>query len=169
MLCVAVLLSPAAAAADPFVGIGLGPTIRLDHWPNQVRVEQSIGYSFEGRSGFFLSFAPYQSWSNSFWILSFPLGLGAHFDVFHNDDFTFQLGPMGTVGLALSNHFNDGRDVDPWFHVSFAFVLRLLLMDDRLGIYIKPAGFELAFGDSNRMHGEIDGRYFLTGGIQYYF
>lgn len=163
------LLAPNEASADPYIGIGIGPTLSLDHWPHQVRVEQEIGYSFGGRSGFFLSFAPSQSWGNDFWLLTFPLGIGGLFDVVTNRNFVFQLGPMGTVGFALSNHFDDGRDLDPWFHFGFNFMLRFLVANNRLGIYVKPIGLEFGVGDSHRGHGSFDGRYYLAGGIHFYF
>ena len=157
------------AAADPFVGIGLGPAIRIDDWPYQVRVEQSIGYSFDGHGGFYLSFAPSQSWGNDFWTLVFPLGLGYDFQLLRNRDLTLQLGPGGTVGFALSDDFNSGRDVDPWFHLSVHFGLRLLVLQERLAIYLRPVGLEFAFGDDRPPFYGVDARYFLVGGIQYYF
>ncbi|MFK7992256.1 MAG: hypothetical protein AB8I08_39920 [Sandaracinaceae bacterium] len=166
------VFTPTVAKADPYVGIGLGPALRLDDWPNQLRVEQEIGYSFDGRGGFFLSFAPMQSWGADFWVLSLPLGIGGLFDIFHNSDVTFQLGPMGHVGFALAGDF-DGSDRDPdaWFYFGGNFMLRLLVLNDRLGIYVKPIGLEFGVGDgdSRRGHGDIVARYYLSGGIQYYF
>ena len=169
-LALSTLLPASVAQADVYVGIGIGPTLRLDNWPNQVRVEQEIGYSFGGRSGFFLSFAPSQSWGNEYWMLVFPLGIGGLFDVYRSGDFAFQLGPMGHVGLALADDFDrSDRDVDLWFHFGAAFMVRFMILNDRLGIYLKPIGLEFGAGDSVRGHGRFDARFYLAGGVQYYF
>lgn len=168
VLAIAVLAPTTVAKADPYVGIGLGPTLRLDDWPNQVRVEQEIGYSFGGRGGFFLSFAPMQSWGADFWVLALPLGIGGLFDIFHNSDVTFQLGPMGHIGFAIADNF-DRDDPDAWFYFGGNLMLRLLVLDDRLGIYVKPVGLEFGAGDGSRRFGDIVARYYFSGGIQYYF
>lgn len=167
-LAAAVLAPTTVAKADPYVGIGLGPALRLDDWPNQIRVEQEIGYSFDGRGGFFLSFAPMQSWGADFWVLALPLGIGGLFDIFRNSDVTFQLGPMGHIGFAIADNF-DRDDPDAWFYFGGNFLLRLLILDDRLGIYVKPVGLEFGVGDGTRRFGDLVARYYLSGGIQYYF
>ena len=167
MLALAILLPTGVARADPYVGIGIGPTVQVDDWPTQVRVEQEIGYSFDGNHGFFLSFAPSQTWSNNYWMLAFPLGIGGLFEVYRNSNIELQLGPMGTVGVAIANDFDrSDRDTDVWFHFSGAFMLRIMLMRGRFGIYVKPVGFEFGAGArSVRGYGNFDARYFATGGI----
>lgn len=171
VLATVILMPAGIAKADPYVGVGLGPALRLDDWPNQVRVEQEIGFSFDRRGGLFVSFAPMQSWGSDFWVLAFPVALGGFFDLFHNSDFTFQLGPVGHVGFAISDDFGRNRDVDPWFYFGGSFAARLLLFDDQLGIYVKPVGLEFGAGDGDarRGHGNFVARYYLSGGVHYYF
>ena len=171
-LALASLVFPASARADPYVGVGIGPTLNLDSWPNQVRVEQEVGYFFEGRGGFFLSFAPVQSWGADFWTIAIPLGIGALFDIYRNDDVALQLGPMGRIGVAISGEFDLGdRDVDAWFYFGANFMIRLMVLEDQLGIFLKPVGLEFGVGDGDarRGHGNFVARYYLSGGIHYYF
>ena len=167
-LTVSATAAEAAAQVEPYVGIGLGPAINIDDWPNQVLVEQEIGLTFGGKSGFFLAFAPYQSWGNDFWVLAFRGRLGGVADLFRGRDVRFQLGGSGTVGVAASDFFDSGRDVDGWFHLSGGLLLRVLILDDRLAIYARPLTFEFAIGDSGRFGNEAV-RYVAVGGIQYYF
>jgi len=167
VLCAAI--PSTAAAQSVYVGAGVGPAVNMDDWPNQVRIELEIGAYFGGGPrGFFLSFAPAQSWGNDWWVLVFPLRLGAMFDIFRNADVSVQLGPTGAVGLALSDQFNTGDRPDLWFHFSVAFMLRILLMNDRLAIYLRPVGFEFAIGDTGRYGNEAI-RYLAGAGINYYF
>ena len=171
ILCVAasVAIPSSAAAQGGYVGVGLGPGVRLDDWPNQIVVEQEIGYFVSGEPrGFYIAFAPSQSWGNDWWVLVFPVRLGGTFDIFHNSDISVQLGGTGTLGFALSDQYNNGRDPDPWFHLSFALLGRLLLMNDRFAIYVRPVGFEFGIGDSRCCQDE-GVRYVATAGIQYYF
>jgi len=164
------VLSPNIAAADgAYVGVGLGPAVRMDDWPNQLRVEQEIGvFVSGGTTGFFVSFAPSQSWGNDWWILVFPVRIGGTFDLFRNSNVGIQLGGTGTLGVALSDQFNNRRDPDPWFHLSFALLGRILLANDRLAIYLRPVGFEFGIGDG-RCCGDEGVRYVAAAGIQYYF
>ena len=166
----ATLAAPSVAAAEGgYVGVGAGPAVHLDDWPTQVRVEQEIGYFFSGSPrGFYLAFAPSQSWGNDWWVLVFPLRLGGPFDLFRNSDVTFQLGGTGTLGVAVTDQFNNGTDPDVWFHLSFGLLLRLMLLRERLGIYIRPVEFEFGIGDTRRF-GNEGIRYVLVGGIQYFF
>jgi len=170
LVALALTLVPTAALAEgTYVGIGGGPAVLLDDWPTQFRVEEEIGLYVSGAPrGFYLSFAPSQSWGNSFWALVFPLRLDANFDLYRSRDVAFQLGPTGSVGFALSNGFNIHADPDPWFHLSFAFALRLLLADERVALYIRPVGFEFAIGDSPHFHTEAV-RYVAAFGVQFYF
>ncbi len=162
--------SRAAAQVSPYVGIGLGPAIRIDDWPNQVRVEQEIGITFGGRDGFLLAFAPYQSWGSDFWVLAFPVRLGGIFSVYHSRDFRFQIGGSGTLGFAISDEFDSRTDPDPWFHFSVGLLLRAIVLQDKLAFYIRPVTFEFGFGDSNRAGwGNEVIRYVAVGGVQYYF
>lgn len=162
---------PASAQVSPYVGIGVGPAIRIDDMPNQVRVEQEIGLTFGGRDGFFLAFAPYQSWGADWWVLDFDARLGGIADLYHGRDVRFQLGGSGTVGFAISDDFN-GRssDADFWFHLSGGLLLRLVILDDRLAIYLRPVTFEFFIGDSPRGGWNNEAiRYVAAGGVQYYF
>ncbi len=162
-------LPNAAAAEGGYAGIGVGPAVHMDDWPTQVRVEQEIGYFVSGSPrGFYLAFAPSQSWGNDWWILVFPLRLGGIFDLYRGSDVSFQIGGTGTLGVAVSDQFNNSSDPDPWFHLSFGLVLRLLVMNDRLGIYVRPVEFEFGIGDTGRF-GNEGIRYVLAGGIQYFF
>lgn len=163
-------LAPSTASAQSmYLGVGIGPAIRLDDWPNQFRIEEEIGWYFgDGPRGFYLGFSPSQSFGAGFWVLVFPLRLGGMFDIFHNSDVTFQLGPTGSLGVAASNTFDvPGRDADAWFHLSFAFMLRLLVADERVALYVQPVGLEFAIGDSFYFGNEAI-RYVLVGGAQFY-
>ena len=166
----AVLAIPGAAAADGgYVGLGVGPAVRLDDWPTQFRVEEEIGYYIDGEPrGFYLSFAPSQSWGADWWVIVLPLRLGASFDLFHSDDVSFQVGPTGSLGLALSNVFSSSADPDVWFHLSFALMLRLVVMEDRLAFFLQPVGFEFALSDTVR-YGVEAIRFVGDFGVQYYF
>lgn len=169
-VAVASFAADASAQVSPYVGIGLGPAVGIDNMPNQVRVEQEIGLTFGGRDGFFLAFAPYQSWGADFWVLDFDARLGGTADIFHNNDVRFQIGGAGTVGVAISDFFNSGRDTDVWFHFSGGLLLRLLVMSDRLAIYLRPVTFEFFIGESNIPGwGNEAIRYVAVGGVQYYF
>jgi hypothetical protein len=164
-------LAPSAASAQgAYVGIGLGPAVRIDDFPNQFRVEQEIGIYVSGEPrGFFLSFAPSQSWGAGWWILSFPLRLGGMFDIHRGRDFTFQLGPTGTVGFAVSDQFDTPRnDADPWFQLSFGAALRFLFLRETLAFYVRPLDFVFSISDTGRYGNEAI-RYVLAAGIQYYF
>ncbi|MGE0788272.1 MAG: hypothetical protein AB7S26_21545 [Sandaracinaceae bacterium] len=163
--------APASAQVSPYVGIGIGPAITIDDFPNQVRVEQEIGLTFGHRDGFYLSFNPAQSWGNDFWMLVFPVGLGGTADLFHNRDVRFQIGGGGTVGVAISDRFDTpGTDPQIWFHLTVGGLVRLLVLDDRLAIYLRPVSFEFAIADRATFGwGNEAIRYFLAGGIQYYF
>lgn len=167
----AVLAIPGAAAADGgYVGLGVGPVVRLDDWPSQFRVEEEIGYYVDGEPrGFYLSFAPSQSWGADWWVLVFPLRLGASLDIFRTSDVSFQVGPTGSLGVALNNEFSGSLDPVVWFHLSFALMLRLLVADDRLAITLQPVGFEFAFSDTGTRYGVEAIRFVGVFGIQYYF
>ncbi|HJL16314.1 MAG TPA: hypothetical protein RMH99_11695 [Sandaracinaceae bacterium LLY-WYZ-13_1] len=164
-----VLTPNEASAQGGFFGAGVGPAIRIDDAPNQFRLELEIGYYVEGRPrGFFLSFAPAQSYGADWWILTFPLRLGGVFDIVRNRDFTFQIGPTGTVGFAVSDRFDSPRDPDPWFHFSFGLALRFLVLQEKLAFYLRPVDFEFFIGDTNPFGNEMI-RYVLVGGVQFYF
>ena len=163
--------APTEAEAQGYFGVGVGPALRIDDWPNQVHIEAELGYYFSGRAnGFFIAFAPTQSWGQDFWVLRFPFRLGGMINIVRQRDFTFQLGPTGTIGFAASDHFDNGRDPDPWFHLSIAFMLRFLVANERIAFYIKPAELEFAIGDTGGgWYGNEAVRYILTGGAQFYF
>ena len=166
----AALAAPSAASAQgAYVGVGVGPAVRIDDWPTQIRVEQEIGF-FVNRSprGFYIAFAPSQSWGDDFWILVFPVRLGGVFDLFRGRDVAFQIGGTGTLGFGLSNPFNVRRDPDPWFHLSFGLILRVLFANERVGVYLRPVDFEFAIGDSP-WYGREAIRYVLAGGLQFFF
>lgn len=159
-----------ASAQGAYVGIGVGPAVRIDDFPNQFRVEQEIGYYVSNRPrGFFLAFAPSQSWGAGWWILSFPLRLGGMFDLHRSRDFTFQLGPTGTIGFAVSDQFDTPRtDPDLWFQLSVGVALRFLVLRERLAFYLRPLDFVFSIGDSYSWGHEAI-RYVLAAGIQYHF
>lgn len=163
--------APTEAEAQGYFGVGVGPALRIDDWPNQVHIEAELGYYFSGRAnGFFIAFAPTQSWGDEFWVLRFPFRLGGMINIVRQRDFTFQLGPTGTIGFAASDHFDNRRDPDPWFHLSIAFMLRFLVANERIAFYIKPAELEFAIGDTGGgWYGNEAVRYILTGGAQFYF
>lgn len=169
-------LAPGSASAQGgfYLGAGLGPAARIDDWPTQFRLEQELGYYFDGRpEGFFLGFTPSQSFSDHFWILTFAPRAGYMFGLFRGDGFAFQLGPTGTVGLGVAGCYGDSEcDADAYFHFSVALMLRLLLADETVALYVRPLEFEFAFGDG------VDGgrdrwddhavRYVLAGGVQFH-
>jgi len=168
VVAISLALPSIAAAQSPYVGIGVGPAVRLDDWPTQVRVEQEIGVFFNREpTGFFLGFAPSQSWGSDWWILEFPVRLGGLVRIYDSRDVTFALGGTGTLGVAVSDQFDTRDDPDPWFLMSFAFVLRLMFGRD-FAIYLRPVGFEFAFSDTGRYGNEAI-RYVAVGGIQYFF
>lgn len=156
--------STASAQGGFYLGVGIGPAVHMDDWPTQVRLEQEIGYYFDGRPrGFFIAFAPSQSFANEMWILTFAPRFGYMFNVYENRDLTFQLGPAGTIpGIAVAGCFEDRCRTDALFHFSFSFLMRLLLANDRLAIYVRPVEFEFAFGDYDAF------RYVLEGGVQFH-
>lgn len=171
------LLAPSVVAAQGgfYVGGGLGPAVGIDGWPTQVRLEEEIGYYFEGRpEGFFLSFAPSQSFSDDVFVLTFAPRAGYLWNLFRNDDLAFQLGPSGTIGLAVAGCYDDVCDADAYFHFSFSLLLRALIAGDRLAIYLRPLEFEFAFGDGVNILTERDIwadhaiRYVLEGGVQFH-
>lgn len=158
-----------AAAEGAYLGVGVGPAVHMDDWPTQVRVEQEIGYFVSGSPrGFYVAFAPSQSWGNDWWVLVFPVRLGGVFDLYRGSDVSFQLGGTGTLGVAITDQFGGGRDPDAWFHLSFGLLLRLMLLNDRLGIYLRPVEFEFGIGESGAW-GNEGIRYILCGGIQWFF
>ncbi len=170
------LLAPSVAAAQGgfYVGAGLGPAVRIDDWPTQVRLEEEIGYYFDGRpEGFFLSFAPSQSFSDDVFVLTFAPRAGYLWNLFRSDDLAFQLGPSGTVGVAVAGCYDDLCASDAYFHFSFSLLLRALIAGDRLAIYLRPLEFEFAFGDGVSLL-ERDPwadhaiRYVLEGGVQFH-
>lgn len=170
------LLAPSVAAAQGgfYVGAGLGPAVRIDDWPTQVRLEEEIGYYFDGRpEGFFLSFAPSQSFSDDVFVLTFAPRAGYLWSLFRSDDLAFQLGPSGTVGVAVAGCYDDLCASDAYFHFSFSLLLRALIAGDRLAIYLRPLEFEFAFGDGVSLL-ERDPwadhaiRYVLEGGVQFH-
>ena len=165
--------APAAAEAQgAYIGGGVGPAVQIDDAPTQFRIELEIGYYFTGRPrGFFLAFSPAQSYGRGWGIFTFPLRLGAMFDLHRSRDFTFQLGPTGTVGFALSNWFDNRRDLDAWFHLSVSFGLRFLVLNERLAIFIRPVEFEFFVGDAYYTDGwdREAIRYVAVAGIHYHF
>lgn len=179
-IAIAILSIPSAGAAQGglYVGGGIGPAVRIDDWPTQVRLEQEIGYYFDNRpEGFFIGFAPSQSFADSVWILTFAPRFGYMFNLFRGSGITFQLGPTLTIpGLAVLGCY-DARacDAEAYFHFSFSFMARVLLMSDHLAVYLRPLEFEFAFGDGLGPSGASDPwdedafRYVLEGGIHYHF
>jgi hypothetical protein len=167
--------SGASAQGGLYVGGGLGPAVGIDDWPTQVRLEEEIGYYFDGRpEGFFLGFSPSQSFSDDVFVLTFAPRAGFMFNLFRNDDLAFQLGPSGTIGLAVAGCYDDRCASDAYFHFSFSLMLRALIAGDRLAIYLRPLEFEFAFGDGvNPNPLELDPwadhaiRYVLEGGVQF--
>ncbi len=164
------MAAPGVAAAEGgYVGVGLGPAARIDDWPNQLRVEEEIGVFVDGgTTGFFIGFAPSQSWGTNWWVLVFPVRLGGTFELFRNSDLGVQFGATGTLGIAITDQFDNGRDPDPWFHLSFGVLARVLLLDDRLAIYLRPLGFEFGIGDGSCC-GTEGVRFEGALGVQYYF
>lgn len=169
----ALLVPDRAMAQRVYLGAGLGPAIRMDDAPNQFRFELEVGAYFDRRpTGFFLAFSPAQSYGAGVGIWTFPLRLGGMFDVYRSNDFTFQLGPTGTVGFALSDRFDTNGWLHGWFHMSVAFMLRFLLMDEKLAIFVRPVEFEFFVGDAGDDGGRWNHdaiRYVLTAGIHYHF
>ena len=168
------VLSPSRAEAQGgfYVGVGAGPAVQLHSWPTQLRLEQEIGYYFEGRpEGFFLAFTPTESFFRDVWILTFAPRAGYMFNLFQSRSVTFQLGPTGTIpGLALVGCYGGNHcDAKPYFHFSFSLMLRLLFDCGRIGVYLRPVGFEFAFGDPQlTWHGSAY-RYLLDAGMQFHF
>lgn len=144
------------------MGVGVGPAVRLDDWPTQFRFEFDVGYYFENRpEGFFLAFSPAASFAENFYVFTFPLRLGYMFTIYRGRDVSFQLGPTGTLGLAVTGLIDPSTDPVAWFHFSLAFGARVLLADDTVAIYLRPLDFEFAFTD-----GADAIRYLLVGGVQ---
>lgn len=170
-------LAPSGAAAQGgfYLGGGLGPAVRVDDWPTQFRLEQEIGYYFSGRpEGFFLGFAPSQSFGDDTFIVTFAPRVGYMFNIYRSRGLAFQLGPAGTIpGIAIAGCY-DGRrcDADPYFHFSFSFMMRLLIANERVALYLRPLEFEFAFGDGVDPPRDIwpgDAiRYVLSGGVQFH-
>lgn len=171
-LVTALAASTASAQGPLYVGFGLGPAVRIDDWPTQIRLEEEIGYYVEGRpSGFFVAFAPSQSFGADYWLLTFAPRFGYMFELYRSDDVAFQLGPTGTIpGIAIGNLFDVDRDADVYFHLSFSLALRLLLDRGLIAIYLRPVELELGFGDGHPPWGDDSGvRYVLQGGVQFHF
>lgn len=174
-LCVLVvtLAAPSAASAQGglYAGGGIGPAVSVDDWPTQFRFEEEIGYYVDGvPSGFFLGFAPSQSFGADYWLLTFAPRFGYMLEIYRGRDVGFQLGPTGTIpGIALGNFFDANRDVDVYFHFSFSLALRLLLDGGKIVLYLRPLEFEFAFGSSH-LPWVDDGRarYVLQLGVQFH-
>ncbi|HEY8426764.1 MAG TPA: hypothetical protein VIL20_00255 [Sandaracinaceae bacterium] len=170
----AVLGGPAVASAQGglYVGGGLGPAVRIDDLPTQIRLEQEVGYYVEGRpAGFFVGFAPSQSFGADYWLLTFAPRFGYMFELYRTNDLSFQLGPTGTIpGIAVGNFFDGNRDADVYFHFSLSLGLRLLLDGGRIALYLRPVEFEFAFGNGHPPWGDDSGiRYVLQGGVHFHF
>ncbi len=172
-LFAALLIGPgdASAQAGFYVGGGLGPAVRVDDWPTQFRIEEEVGYFIEDRpSGFFLAFAPSQSFASDYWLLTFAPRFGWLFDLYRGRDVGFQLGPTVTIpGIAIGNFFGVDRDVDAYFHFAVSFAVRLLLDAGHVAVYLRPLEFEFGFGDGHLPFTDDSGtRYVLTVGVQYH-
>jgi hypothetical protein len=169
---IALALAPSAASAQGglYVGFGLGPALQIDedyNWPTQLRIEEEIGYYFDDRpEGFFIGFAPSQSFLRDFYVIIFAPRFGYMINLVRNRDITFQLGPAGTIpGIAIAGPTCSapGCDAEVFFHFSFSFMMRLLVAQQRVAIYLRPVEFEFAFGD-----GLDSFRYILEGGFQFH-
>jgi hypothetical protein len=162
------LALPAAAEAQTrgFTGVGLGPAVRIDDAPTQVRFEGAIGASFDDEMGFFIAFAPSASVGDDSWILVFPARFGFLFEIFDNGDVTLGLGPTGTAGFALAG-FAPFNDALGYFHFSFAAQARLIVESLPIAFYVRPFEFEFAFGGNNVFDEWI--RYVAAAGIEYFF
>lgn len=154
-----------------YVGGGIGVGVNIDSWPTQFRLEQEIGYYIDDRpEGFFFAFAPSQSFGDSWWVITFAPRFGYMFGLYENRDLKFQLGPAGTIpGIAIydNDRFNDNT-AGVAFHFSFSLLLRLLLLQDHLAIYVRPTEFEFAVGDSYLTGGDAV-RYVFETGVQWHF
>lgn len=160
-------LTTEASAQDVYVGVGLGPAVGIRAFPTQFRIEEEIGLTFGGEDhdGFFLSFAPAQSFDANSWALIFPLRFGATTSIFRTDDLTFQIGGMGELGFALARSGSYGPDAG--FHLGAGALLRVLLMENRLAIFLRPVGFEFTIGE-NGYNGGWATRWVAALGVQYY-
>ncbi len=167
--------STASAQGGFYVGGGLGPAVRIHDWPTQFRLEQEVGYYFEGRpEGFFIGLTPSESFSEHNWVLTIAPRFGYVFNLYRAGGIAFQLGPAGTIpGLAVAGCYGDlDCEVDAYFHFSVSLLLRLLIADERVAIYLRPLELEFAFGDEmNRVIGDFWEdhaiRYVLAGGVQF--
>jgi hypothetical protein len=156
-------VAPAQSPRGPgaYVGLGIGPAVHVQTWPTQFRVEEEIGYFFDGRpEGFFIAFTASQAFGGDFYTFVFAGRFGYFFN-FYRRDFTFQIGPVGAVpGFAMAPITNN---VNAHFHFALGLQARLLLMEEKLAIYVRPLEFEFGIGSL------IGIRYVLTAGAQFAF
>ena len=158
--------APARTAGGFYVGGGIGPAVHIEGWPTQFRLEEEIGYYvFDRPEGFFVAFAPYQSFASG-WTLALAPRFGWMFNLYRRD-LTFQLGATVTIpGFAGAGcdvaPFGCGS-ADAFFHFSPSIMARLLILEEHLAIFFRPLEFEVAIGRYNTV------RYVLTAGVHYHF
>jgi len=156
----------AAEGGGFYVGGGLGPAAHAQGWPTQIRLEEEIGYYVEGKpEGFFVGFAPSQSFLGNQWVLTFAPRFGYMLSLYRGESVTFQLGPTGTIpGVAIQGCYGPPAcGVGAYFHFSVSLMARVLFADEHVGVYVRPAEVEFAFGRLTAI------RYVLEAGVSYHF
>lgn len=161
--------TPSVAEAQKFfVSFGGGAGVRLENWPTQLRLEQDFGFHVRSEpEGFFISFAPSQSFLNDTYMFTFSPRFGFDIAVVRKRKFRFLLTPSITVpGLGVGGNTCDRCDAYAFFHMSYNFDIKFLFGPRAVwGFYIRPVGFEVGIADNRFGPNDVFVRYDTMFGL----
>lgn len=173
---VALALSmPALASAQdrperPFwVGGGAGAAIELDRYPTQGTVIQEIGWHVLGTTdGPFVALTLAESFGNDVFTFQATPRFGWDIPLLRGDVGVL-LAPTAAVGVAVAavtvnTTFGRASGTEAFFDVQGAIDLRILLLEDQLGIFLRPLAIDVFVHENGTAV-----RYDAIAGAAYHF
>jgi len=158
------------ASERPFhVGGGGGVAIELDRYPTQGAIVEQFGWHFLGTTdGPFIELSLMESFGSDLFTFQATPRVGWDIALVRGPSFGLLLAPSVAAGVvvaavSVNTGFGTRSGSDAAFDVQGAFDVKLLLLDEQLEIFLRPAAVDL-FIDS-----EVTARYDVLAGANFRF
>lgn len=163
LVCLAI---PAMASAQTterpwYAGGGAGAAIELDSYPTQVMLAEEIGYHLFGTTdGLFLGGAFAQSFGSDVTTLQFGARLGYDIPVLRGPDIGVMLAPSVAPGVvvalvSVNTPFGRASGEDAAFNFQGAFDVKILLLDEALEVFVRPAAIDVFVDDGSAVRWNV--------------
>lgn len=172
LLLASLSAGPASAQATErpfFVGGGAGAALELDRYPTQFKIVEEIGWHFLGTTdGPFVALLLGQSFGNDLFTFQAAPRFGWDISLVRGD-VGVMLAPSVAVGVALAHvavntAFGRASGTEAFFDLQGALELRLLLLDEQLGVFFRPLVIDVLVHENGAAV-----RYDALAGAAYHF